>query len=62
MSNKHEYEASVAAEYGETDQLQYGRSNGSSKPRRPAFGSKRTGSGPKSFNGMHRRRRRKMTW
>lgn len=31
------------------------------KSRRPTMGRKR-GKGPQSFNGMHRRRRRKIAW
>ena len=59
MSHKHLYEA--------TD-VDYGNENfrtveriGSSKRERPNLGRQR-GKAPQSFNGMHRRRRRKIAW
>jgi len=58
MSHKQSYEAT---------ELDYGTENfstvdrvKSSKRHRPMMG--RRGKGPQSFNGIHRRRKRKMAW
>lgn len=59
MSNLHSYE-SMEAEYC-NDTFRRSVPIKSSKTRRPALGRRR-GKAPQSVNGMHRRRRRKMTW
>ena len=59
MSNEQMYEL-AEAEYGRETFRAVERSK-SSKRRRPTMGRNR-GKAPQSFNGMHRRRRRKITW
>jgi hypothetical protein len=59
MSHRQEYEASEL-DYG-TDSFRTNERIGSSKRHRPTMGRQR-GKTPQSFNGMHRRRRRKITW
>jgi hypothetical protein len=59
MSHRQEYEASDL-DYG-VDSFRTLERVGTSKRRRPMMGRQR-GKTPQSFNGMHRRRRRKMTW
>src|SRR4051794_18049228 len=59
MSHKQQYEANdleyLVNEFKETERLD------SSNRHRPAMGRKR-GKVPQSFNGIHRRRKRKMAW
>jgi len=59
MSHKQVYEA-TNWDYG-TDNFRTVERVGTSKRRRPMMGRQR-GKAPQSFNGMHRRRRRKITW
>jgi hypothetical protein len=59
MSHKQVYEA-TDLEYG-ADNFHTAERAGSSKRRRPTMGRQR-GKTPQSFNGMHRRRRRKINW
>lgn len=59
MSHLHSYE-SIEAEYS-NDSFRRSVPIKSSKTRRPTHGRSR-GKAPQSVNGMHRRRRRKMTW
>lgn len=62
MSSEMKYEG-PEMEYGENGDNRFsmgGRPNGE-KRKRPVQGRKR-GKAPSSFNGMHRRRRRKMAW
>lgn len=58
MSNRQSYEA-AEADYG-NDTFRRTASVKSSKQRRPVHGRK--GKSPQSVNGIHRRRKRKMTW
>ncbi|MCA9234010.1 MAG: hypothetical protein KDA44_00965 [Planctomycetales bacterium] len=62
MSHSHNYEVDDM-DYQGTQGEGYRRSDRSSdsKDRRPAHGRKR-GKAPQSVNGIHRRRRRKMSW
>ena len=59
MSHRQEYEA-ADLDYS-IESFRTAERIGSSKRRRPTMGRQR-GKAPQSFNGMHRRRRRKMTW
>ena len=59
MSHKQQYEA-LDADYGTESFRSIERFDGS-KRRQPTMGRGR-GKTPQSFNGMHRRRRRKITW
>ena len=59
MSHKQQYEASDA-DYSNESFRTIERFDGS-KRRQPEMGRSR-GKAPQSFNGMHRRRRRKITW
>lgn len=59
MSNEQAYEA-TELRYGEESFRTFERFK-SAKRQRPTMGRSR-GKTPQSFNGMHRRRRRKMTW
>ena len=59
MSHKQQYEA-MDADYS-TDNFRTIERFDSSKRRPPSMGRGR-GKAPQSFNGMHRRRRRKITW
>lgn len=59
MSHSQSYEA-MEADYG-TDTFRRSVPIKSSKSRRPAHGRSR-GKSPQSVNGIHRRRKRKMTW
>ncbi len=59
MSNAQSYEA-YEADYG-TDTFRRAVSVKSSKQQRPDHGTKR-GKSPQSVNGIHRRRKRKMSW
>jgi hypothetical protein len=59
MSHKQVYEA-TEWEYG-VDGFRTTERFDSSKRRRPTMGRQR-GKAPQSFNGIHRRRRRKITW
>lgn len=59
MSHKQVYEANDL-DYG-TDSFRPVERVGSSKRFRPTMGRQR-GKTPQSFNGMHRRRRRKINW
>jgi hypothetical protein len=59
MSHKQAYEA-TDFEYG-VDNFRTAERVSNSKQERPTMGRKR-GKAPQSFNGMHRRRRRKMAW
>jgi hypothetical protein len=58
MSHKQQYEANDL-DYG-TESFRTDRSD-SSQRRRPPM-DRRRGKTPQSFNGIHRRRRRKMAW
>jgi hypothetical protein len=59
MSNQQAYEASEL-DYGMDNFRSNERFRGS-KRQQPTMGRRR-GKTPQSFNGMHRRRRRKITW
>ena len=61
MSSEKKYDA-YEADFAGGD-LEYGSSSrpNDSKRKKPELGRKR-GKTPTSFNGMHRRRRRKMAW
>jgi hypothetical protein len=59
MSNQQAYEA-TELEYG-TASFRSSERERSSKRQQPTMGRKR-GKTPQSFNGIHRRRRRKMAW
>jgi hypothetical protein len=59
MSHKQQYEA-TDLDYG-TDNFQTAERLDNSQRRRPQMGRRR-GKAPQSFNGMHRRRRRKINW
>lgn len=59
MSHKQQYEASDL-DYG-TESFRSAERFDSAQRRRPAMGRRR-GKAPQSFNGIHRRRRRKMSW
>ena len=59
MSHKQQYEASDV-DYGNENFRTSERFESVSR-KRPEMGRKR-GKAPQSFNGMHRRRRRKMAW
>lgn len=59
MSHKQQYEA-TDLDYG-TESFRSSERFDSANRRRPVMGRKR-GKAPQSFNGMHRRRRRKMAW
>jgi hypothetical protein len=59
MSHKQQYEANDL-DYG-TDGFRTSNRSDSSQRRKPPMGRGR-GKTPQSFNGIHRRRRRKMAW
>ena len=59
MSNQQSYEA-TEVEYGAENFRTFERFRGS-KRHAPTMGRRR-GKAPQSFNGIHRRRRRKMAW
>ena len=59
MSNAQDYEA-LEADYG-TDTFRRTMSVKSTKQQRPTHGRRR-GKSPQSVNGIHRRRKRKMSW
>ncbi len=59
MSHKQQYEA-TDLEYGTESFRSFERIDHSQR-RRPEMGRRR-GKAPQSFNGIHRRRRRKMAW
>lgn len=59
MSNQQTYEA-TDMEYG-SESFRSGDRARSEKRQTPTMGRKR-GKTPQSFNGIHRRRRRKMAW
>ena len=59
MSHKQQYEA-TEVDYG-TSNFRQSERLGSSKRQRPIMGRNR-GKTPQSFNGIHRRRKRKMAW
>jgi hypothetical protein len=59
MSHKQQYEASDL-DYGVESFRTVDRAD-SAQRRRPQMGRRR-GKAPQSFNGIHRRRRRKMAW
>jgi hypothetical protein len=59
MSHKQQYEASDM-DYGTENFRSSERAEGGQR-RRPEMGRRR-GKAPQSFNGIHRRRRRKMAW
>jgi hypothetical protein len=58
MSIEQIYE-NVETKYG-SDSFEQIRTNANSKRRAPQ--GRRRGKGPQSFNGMHRRRRKKVAW
>ena len=61
MSHKQQYEATdLDYGYGAESFRTQGRAE-NSQQRRPQMGRRR-GKAPQSFNGIHRRRRRKMAW
>jgi hypothetical protein len=60
MSHKQQYEAGSELEYG-TDGFRPAERFDSLQRRRPTMGRRR-GKTPQSFNGIHRRRRRKICW
>jgi len=59
MSHKQQYEANDL-DYG-TDSIRSEERFESLQRRRPTM-NRRRGKAPQSFNGIHRRRRRKMAW
>jgi hypothetical protein len=59
MSHKQQYEA-TDLDYG-TENFRSAERVDASQRRRPPAGRRR-GKAPQSFNGIHRRRRRKMAW
>jgi len=59
MSHKQQYEATDLNYGSETDRTFERFEN--ARRQRPAMGRRR-GKTPQSFNGLHRRRRRKITW
>jgi hypothetical protein len=59
MSHKQQYEA-TDLDYG-TENFRTNERFDSAQRRRPQMGQRR-GKAPQSFNGIHRRRRRKMAW
>jgi hypothetical protein len=59
MSHKQQYEA-TDVNYGSEEFRAFERFEAAQR-RRPAMGRRR-GKTPQSFNGIHRRRRRKMAW
>ena len=59
MSHKHQYEA-ADVDYG-TENFRTTEQRFDANRRQPTMGRKR-GKTPQSFNGIHRRRRRKMAW
>jgi hypothetical protein len=59
MSHKQQYEASDL-DYG-VENFRTAERSDSSQRRRPPMGRRR-GKAPQSFNGIHRRRKRKMAW
>ena len=59
MSHKQQYEA-ADLEYG-TDSFRSADRSDTGQRRRPEMGRRR-GKTPQSFNGIHRRRRRKINW
>jgi hypothetical protein len=59
MSNQQAYEA-TEVEYGSENFRSFERFS-NSKRQQPTMGRRR-GKAPQSFNGIHRRRRRKMNW
>lgn len=59
MSNQQAYEV-ARAEYGQDNFRTFERVR-TSKQSRPSMGRRR-GKSPQSFNGIHRRRRRKLAW
>jgi len=59
MSHKQQYEATDLDYTG--DSFRSSERFSFSERRRPTM-SRRRGKAPQSFNGMHRRRRRKITW
>lgn len=60
MSNQQMYEA-TDMEYGSENSRSFERVRSGSKRTAPSMGRKR-GKTPQSFNGIHRRRKRKMAW
>jgi hypothetical protein len=61
MSHKQQYEA-TDLDYGyETESFRTYERLDNSQRKRPQMGRRR-GKAPQSFNGIHRRRRRKMAW
>lgn len=63
MSSEMNYDGLEAADYGDSGDTRFavGSRPNSNKRKKPEQGRKR-GKAPSSFNGMHRRRRRKMAW
>ena len=59
MSHKQQYEA-IELDYG-TDSFRPVERGESGQRRKPQMGRRR-GKTPQSFNGIHRRRRRKINW
>lgn len=59
MSHKQQYEAGEV-DYG-TESIRENERFALAQRRRPSMGRRR-GKTPQSFNGIHRRRRRKMAW
>ena len=49
-------------DYAEEQDLRYTRSNDAKSRRTPANKSHKRAKSPQSVNGLHRRRRRKMSW
>ncbi len=60
MSHEQNYEQQ-GADYSETGPAGRQRLVSRAKQRNPRYGRRR-GKGPQSFNGIHKRRRRKFTW
>ena len=60
MSHQQAYEASEV-EYGTENFRTFERLRSGSKREAPSMGRRR-GKAPQSFNGIHRRRRRKINW
>lgn len=60
MSHKQQYEADELG-YGAESFREHERFDSVAQRRRPTMGRRR-GKTPQSFNGIHRRRRRKIAW
>ena len=63
MSHSHNYESEdMDYQGGSMDRFSRRSTDSSDAQRRPTHTSRRRGKSPQSVNGIHRRRRRKMSW